>query len=540
MPVNMSELVHFPQIDRLISRIESLDTPLVQLWGWPGSGRTAVLEALLAKYGRRAVALPLAAVASEESLAAALEAAHEVGVPWLVAGGGPAAERISEAERWLRPGQKLVFATQGRHGPGVLLRGIVPPQELLLDEREIAALWSLLTGGDPSPQAVRSLRAATDGWYQPLRLAIEATGGTGLDGGAEAILEIASVRLFLRYEVLDAFSEEERELVLDAPDVRPALGGSGEDAWRILDDRGLWTEGPERDCLPRLLAAALDRERRRRRPARPPAVSRPPVEERGSEAPPLVYVLGLLGSPIARQRDEEGDRDLDWRLRRSFQVLAFLASSPGLQAGREEVIEAVWPTEGERTIERNFHPTLSHLRRALEGGNREKDRPAPLLFRNGIYRLNPAVGWEIDTIEFIRLADEGKELAGRGDLEAAAAPGQRAWKLYRGPFLQGYYEGWVTSRRDTYQRRYLELLRDLGDLYVRLGRSEEAMDAYRSSLMEDPYQERIHVEVMRLYAGQGRRDLVRRQYDHLCRVLLEDLGQPPGEETTREYHLLMG
>ena len=130
-------------------------------------------------------------------------------------------------------------------------------------------------------------------------------------------------------------------------------------------------------------------------------------------------------------------------------MLAFLASSPGLQAGREELIEAVWPTEGERTIERNFHPTLSHLRRALEGGNRGKDRPAPLLFRNGVYRLNPEVGWEIDILELSRLADEGKELAGRGESEAAAETWQRAWKLYRGPFLQGYYEGWVASRRES-------------------------------------------------------------------------------------------
>ncbi len=535
----MSESVHFPQIDRLISRIESLDTPLVQLWGWPGSGRTAVLEALLAKYGRRAVALPLAAVASEEALAETLEAAHEVGVPWLVAGGGPAAERISEAERWLRPGQKLVFATHRRYGPGALLRGIVPPQELLLNERELAALWHLLAGGDPSPQAVRSLLAATDGWYRPLRLAIEATGGGGLEGGPEEILEIPAVRLFLRHEVLDGFSDEERDLLLEAPDARPSTGGSGEDAWRILDDRGLWIEGPERDCMPRLLAAALERERRRRRPSRPVASSRVAVEERGSEAPAVIYVLGLLGSPVARQRDEEGERDLDWRLRRSFQVLAFLASSPGLQAGREELIEAVWPIEGERTIERNFHPTLSHLRRALEGGNRGKDRPAPLLFRNGVYRLNPEVGWEIDVIEFSRLADEGKDLAGRGELAAAPEAWQRAWRLYRGPFLQGYYEGWVASLRDTYQRRYLELLRDLGDLYVRLGRNEEAMDAYRASLVEDPFQERVHVAVMRLYAGQGRRDLVRRQYDHVCRILLEELSQTPMQETTREYHLLM-
>ena len=322
---------------------------------------------------------------------------------------------------------------------------------------------SLLTGGDPSPQEARSLRLATDGWYRPLRLAIEATGGVGLERTRpEEILEIPAVRLFLRHEVIDAFPEEERELVLDAPDARPAAGDSGEEAWRLLEERGLWIEGPERDCLPRLLAAALERERRRRRPPRRVAAARPPRPKRPADAPASVYTLGLLGTPIARQRDEEGERELDWRLRRSLQVLAFLASSPGLQAGREEVIDAVWPTEGERTIERNFHPTLSHLRRALEGGNRDKDRPAPLLFRNGVYRLNPEVGWEIDVSEFHASRTRGRSWPDRGELAAAAEAWQRAWKLYRGPFLQGYYEAWITSRRETYQRRYLELLRDLG------------------------------------------------------------------------------
>jgi DNA-binding SARP family transcriptional activator len=45
---------------------------------------------------------------------------------------------------------------------------------------------------------------------------------------------------------------------------------------------------------------------------------------------------------------------------------------------------------------------------------------------------------------------------------------------------------------------------------------------------------------MRLFARQGRGDLVRRQYDQLCRVLLEDLGQAPMAETAKEYHELMG
>lgn len=545
----ISESLHlYPQVDRLLGRIESLDAPLVQLWGWPGSGATVVLEALLARHGRWAVALPQAALAGEEALREAIAAAQEEGARWLVANGALSESWCSEAELWLLPGQRLIFAAGRRGAPSSLPRGIVPPQEMLLVDREIAELWHLLTGGDLSPADAGSLREATDGWYQPLRRAIETTGGMDLLGASpEALLEFPAVRRFLRHEVLDLFSEEERALLLEAPDVRPEAGGAGEDAWRLLEEHGLWVEGVEHDAMPQLLAAALERERRRRRP-RPrsaagsavhvPASGAADGPGRGDSGPP-VYLLGLLGSPVARQRDEEGERDLDLRLRRAFQVLAFLASSPGLQAGREELMDAVWPTEGERTIERNFHPTLSHLRRSLEAGTKGKGRPSQLLFRNGVYRLNPETVWEVDALEMTRLVEEGKERAGHGDLEAAAETWRRAWRLYRGPFLQGYYEGWVTLRRESYQRLYLDLLRGLGDLYLRLERNEDSLDAYRAVLLEDQLQERVHVAVMRIYALQGRRDLVRRQYDNLCRVYLEELGVSPGEETTTEYHRLM-
>ncbi len=544
-----SEAHLFPQTGRLLERIEAAETPLIQLWGWPGSGGLAVLEALLARHRSRAVALPLASLASRESLQEALESAYEVGVRWLVATGGPPREQLAEAERWLRPGQRLVFAAPDRRAPGAVSQGLVPPQELLLTAGEVASLWHLLTGLDVSPEGAQALLRATDGWYQPLRLALEATGGMGFDDSTpEEILEVPAVRLFFRHEVLDAFSEEGRGLLLDAPPERPGPGEDGEEAWRLLDERGLWVEGPDRDRMPRLLAATLERERHRRRPTRPrataPMAPMTPMARKpaGASVPAVsrpVYTLGLLGSPIARERDEEGERELDCRLRRSFQLLAFLAVSPGLQAGREELMEAVWPNEGERTIDRNFHPTLSHLRRALEGSRRGDDKPPPLLFKNGIYRLSAEVTWNIDVIEFTRLSEEGRERAGRDEAEAAADAWRRAWKLYRGPFLQGHYETWVAARREEYQRLYLELLRDLGDLYVRFGRNEDAMDAFRTVLVEDPLQERIHLAVMRLYAVQGRRDLVRRQYDNLCRLLLEELGVPPMPQTTRDYHRLM-
>jgi DNA-binding SARP family transcriptional activator len=540
-----SEPYHlFPQVERLLRGIEVRESLLVQLWGWPGSGATAVLEALLARQGRRALALPMAALetgAEEAALRETLEEAHAAGVRWLVAAGEPPVERLALAERWLIPGQRLVFAAR-RRWLSALPLDVVPPQELLLDPAEVSSLYLLVTGGEASPAAARALWAATDGWYRPLRLALEAAGALGLEGaGPNALLDLPAVRLFLRQQVLDVLPREESDLLLDAPEERPGTGGDDE-SWRLIDALGLWVEGPGRDRLPHLLAALLERERRRRRPrATRPTLPAPPASQSGREESPgqPAYVLGLLGSPLARQRDDEGERDLDCRLRRSFQVLAYLASSPGLQAGREELIEAVWPIEGERTIERNFHPTLSHLRRALEGGRKRKDLSAPLLFRGGFYRLSPEVTWQVDVLDFGRLVEEGKEQESRNEFAAAVESRQRAWKLYRGPFLQGYYEGWVAARREAFQRLYLELLRDLGDLYVRLQKPGEALDAYRTVLVEDPLVERVHLAVMRLYAQQGRRDLVRRQYDKLCAILLDELGVPPAMETTQGYHQLM-
>lgn len=523
-----------PHLERLLRRIDSLESPLVHVWGWPGSGREALLEALLARE-RSAVGLPLAAFESDEALRHAFEEANERDARWLVASGDPG-DRLARAERWLRPGQRLVFASGARWRGERLSMAVIPPQEMLLSPDEVACLWNLLTGYDPDEETARALCAASDGWYRPVRLAIEVTGGLGLEAAtAERLLDVPPVRFFLRHELFETFSEDQRDLLLSTPEERPGGGGEPEDGWRLVESRGLWVEGAERDRLPRLLAAALDRERRRRggRREAPPA---PPVKKSVEEKP--VFVLGLLGSTIAKQRTPEGERDIDYKLRRSLQVLAYLASSPGLEANREELIEAVWPTEGERTIERNFHPTLSHLRRALEGG-RKGEGPSPLLFRGGIYRLNPEIEWEIDVIGLSRLIDQGKELLEKEDLQGAVEAWQSAWKLYRGPFLQGHYETWVTERREQYQRLYLELLRDLGDLYVRLERLEEAMDAYRSVLLEDPLQERVHLAIMRIYASQGRRDLVRRQYDRLSQLLLEELGVAPMPQTTRDYHRLM-
>jgi DNA-binding SARP family transcriptional activator len=586
-----------PQAERLLRRLRGLEPPLIELWGWPGSGSSAILKAALAL--PEAAGLALADLAVEAAARRALAAVP--GARLLVVAGDPG-ERLADLARWLAPGQQLVFAGHRRRLGGPLGLALIPPQELLLTAAEVARLWHLLGGGRPGASAAQALWRAGDGWYWPLCLALEATGGAGLDAAtAEQLVEISPVRLFLRHEVLDALPGPQRELLLAAPRERPSAtggGGAGEArraAWEVVEELGLWVEEGERDRLPALLAAYLDRERDRRRspaaataprllaqvavaagaaplpggrdamaedalgagPARragdrgvlaAPAGAAPgravPVGAAPGSAVPVgaaprpAYEVRLFGGPRVLLLGDGGEREVGWKLRRSFQVLAFLASSPDLQAGREDLEEAVWPTDGERTIDRNFHPTLSHLRRSLEH-ERKGSIPPPLLFRGGIYRLNPEIDWNIDLQQFNRRLAEGRELADRGEEDAAADTWLSAWKLYRGPFLQGHYEAWAIARREEYQGLYVKLLRELGGVLVRIERAESALDAYRTVLLEDPLQEPTHVAVMRLYAGQGRRDLVRRQYDRLCTLLLDELGIEPLPETVQEYHRLM-
>ncbi|HYN22200.1 MAG TPA: hypothetical protein VE078_14665, partial [Thermoanaerobaculia bacterium] len=235
-----------PHQERLLRRIEALETPLVQVWGWPGSGKSALLAAFCERQGDGARGLSLGELEAE-GLRETVQAARVA--RWFVAL-GDSRESLDEVARWLHPGQHLVFASESRWPEGHLPVSVVAPQELLLSSGEVATFWHLLTGEVPSPEAATALWMASDGWYQPLRLALEATGGSGLESAdPERLLEIATIRSFLRHEVLDALGEVRLALLEELPYERPGTEERGQEGWRVLDTRGLFVEGEERDRL---------------------------------------------------------------------------------------------------------------------------------------------------------------------------------------------------------------------------------------------------------------------------------------------------
>ena len=247
------------------------------------------------------------------------------------------------------------------------------------------------------------------------------------------------------------------------------------------------------------------------------------------------FSLVLLGPPVVRRIEPGGRRvELVWRLKKALQAVAYLALKPERRTDRDDLVEAIWPEASAEAVRKNFHPTLSDARRTLTGG---RGGPNPIVFNQGVYALDPETHWQVDVERFRQRIAAGHELRG-SDPAAAFEAWKGAWKLHRGPLLAGSEAPWIGRCRDQVRRDYLALLKALGDLAVELERPIDALDAFRAVLLEEPYEEHLHIAVMELYARQGRRDLVRRQYVRL-QDLLKELDVEPLAQTQSSYHRLM-
>lgn len=258
--------------------------------------------------------------------------------------------------------------------------------------------------------------------------------------------------------------------------------------------------------------------------------------------PGPAFRLELLGSRPRLFLDRPGEAPLEvaWRLRRAFATLAILALERDWSTPREVLIETIWSEESAEAIRRNFHPVLSDLRRTLQDtlalvGQAEAE---VLVFHLGLYRLEPQLPLEVDVQVFEQRVAEAEKCRRRGDDDAALLHLRAAWQLYQGPLLEGFEGERLQRRREHLHRAYLGMLRRVGDMAAARGEGELATDAFRSLLFEEPFDESVHLELMRLYARADRRDLVRRQFVRL-QENLKELDVEPLRATQEEFHRLM-
>ncbi|MEM8960078.1 MAG: BTAD domain-containing putative transcriptional regulator [Acidobacteriota bacterium] len=555
-----------PYFGRLLRLIRSSDQPLVQLVTWPSSGARAFLAALRLK-SRDAPPLPPSG--TEDDLQV-----------WVDEGGAerhdpPPDDATDEVPPALgsvlgslRPSQRVIVVTNRLTTPPAHRVTVIRPTTLLLTRTEVATLLGDAGHRGIDADVVTRLHDLTDGWYGPLRW-LAARPAHRL-GGEEAVEELVAL---VDERIVSALDRNVLEVLLEVSlteplDLRRARGALADDPAALASlERVMryWCVPTGNESaplrLPTLLRRALTGRRATQwRPERwESTVRRWLAVDRGVGETPVTtpeltdderrepvlrvqevevrFELVLFGHPrVDRVLGDRPAVEIQWRIRRSLFVVAFLALADDHRASRDDLITAVWPDAAGEAIRKNFHPTLSDARRALDG--KLPGVPNPIVFHDGLYRLNPAIGWRIDVDRFSRREANAREWLERGHKARALGGLRGAWRLYRGPLLAEDEQPWIVTQRRELHRRYLDVLRGIGDLFVDLDRPHDALDAFRAILVEDPFDEHVHLAVMRLYAERGRRDLIRRQYVRL-QGLLDELGVAPLEETQEAYHALM-
>jgi DNA-binding SARP family transcriptional activator len=262
-----------------------------------------------------------------------------------------------------------------------------------------------------------------------------------------------------------------------------------------------------------------------------------PVQE-VSSVPLADLTINLLGH-VEIFRDPKRQFAADaWTTRRAHDILCFIASRRHRRASKDTIIDTFWGEADFDVVAKNFHPTMSHIRKALNSNQSFKQNF--LLYRDGDYALNQDFAYSIDIEEFDRLAAEGDAARRARDQERCVSCYEVAVKLYRGEFMRGCYDEWVDEQRSYYNEQYLHMLETLA--VAAFGQKEwpRALQLASQILRDDPYREDIHCLVMRTHAAQGNRAAVKEQYETLRALLRKELAVEPASETQKVYRGLIG
>jgi LuxR family maltose regulon positive regulatory protein len=264
-------------------------------------------------------------------------------------------------------------------------------------------------------------------------------------------------------------------------------------------------------------------------PATPQAEIVQPIVE--VPATLIDLTINVLG-PVDIYRDVSKPLAPDaWTTRRARDIFCYIATSKHRRVAKDIVIDTFWPDDDPAVVEKNFHPTISHIRKALN--SRQAFKQNFLVFRDGAYQLNPELSYLIDAEEFDRLVADAEAAKREKDDERLRASLESAYALCRGEFMPGVYEAWADERRNYYSEQLARVTGALAKQSLGERRFGEAQKYAAEALKLDPYREDMHRLTMKVFAAQGKSAAVKKHFDSMRTLLKDELGVEPSVQTLR-------
>lgn len=244
--------------------------------------------------------------------------------------------------------------------------------------------------------------------------------------------------------------------------------------------------------------------------------------------------LHLLGSPYIERDDVLVSVDT----RKALALIAYLAVNPGYQS-RDTLAALLWSESDQVSARGALRRTLSVLNTALGGVGLEIEREA-IAFRQ------EAIWCDWYGLHQYAQACQTHGHAAREVCDRCLDPLTQAAALWTGEFMQGFslrdsveFDLWQAQQAEHVRRVYAGVLQRLVQLQTEGGDYERALETAQDWLALDPLNEAAHRHLIRLFAWAGQREGAIHQYRECVRILDQELGAPPLEETGTLYRLVL-
>ena len=242
--------------------------------------------------------------------------------------------------------------------------------------------------------------------------------------------------------------------------------------------------------------------------------------------------IRLLGTP----QIERNGQALPVPRRKVLALLAYLAVT-GHPQTREALAALFWPDYDQSGAYANLRRELSRLKELF---GEESVLTADRLQVS----LDPGVELWLDGTAFRVLINQTRAHGhSRGNLCAECSNRlKEAVEMYRGDFMAGFnlpdspgFEDWRFFQGEELRQLLADALQQLVDWHRSKGEYEQGITYARRWLALDRLHEPAHRCLMELYAWSGQQAAALRQYQECQRILHEELGLEPDQETQAAY-----
>jgi DNA-binding SARP family transcriptional activator len=243
-----------------------------------------------------------------------------------------------------------------------------------------------------------------------------------------------------------------------------------------------------------------------------------------------VYLLGPFRTIVQETAVQH------WPKGRGRSLFAYLLAHRSRSTPREVLMELFWPDASPDIARNRLNVALYGLRKSIDV---KGDHPL-ILFKDGAYQLNPAIGYWVDVDEFNAQYQDAARCDMEHKFEDAIAAYEACINLYQGDYLEDEpYAEWPVLTREKLRISYLSILDRLSEIYLNQEQYNRCVDLCQRILERDNCREDAYCRLMRCYANQEQIPLAIRQYQVCVETLRTELEVEPSPVTQQIYERLL-